>query len=81
MVVAKKVTTPMANLSEIKGLGTQNQTSSKTQMATTSQKQIETKDSTQTSKKTIGDDIDFYEEIEIDDSSEVDNDLDYTTQY
>ena len=43
--------------------------------------QIETKDSTQTSKKTIGDDIDFYEEIEIDDSSEVDNDLDYTTQY
>ncbi len=50
-------------------------------MATTSQKQIETKDLTQTSKKTIGDDIDFYEEIEIDDSSEVDNDLDYTTQY
>ena len=53
-------------------------------MATTSQKQIDNKNSMPTSKKRTGDDIDFYEDVdmlEFDDGSEVDTNLDYTTQY
>ena len=80
-MVVKKATTPTVNLSETKGLGTRNQTFSKTQMATTSQKQIDNKNSMLTSKKRTGDDMDFYDMLEFDDGSEVDTNLDYTTQY
>ena len=83
-MVAKKATTPTVNLSETKGLGTRNQTFSKTQMATTSHKQIDNKNSILMSKKRTGDDMDFYEDVdmlEFDDGSEVDTNLDYTTQY
>ena len=81
-MVAKKATTPTVNLSETKGLGTQNQTFLKTQMATTSQKQTDNKNSMPTPKRKIGDDMDFYEDVdmlEFDDGSEVDTD--YTIQF
>ncbi len=76
---ANEATTPMVNLSEIKGLGIQNQTFLKIQMATTNQTK-ENKDSMPTSKTKIGDD-DLYDEVEFDDSTEVTYEMDYTTQY